>query len=143
MTVSEFAANVASIVGNDAMQGAIILVAIDRTVDRLIQKSLALSCHHPGKPSPWSHTFLLAAPFQGASTPILDCTVRDSKGNIDLHPKLFDILKTIVDKNGGVFGGELGLYDIDQVHPVGVKLISDAAPAERASIISGDSVPPH
>ena len=136
MKVSEFVASVASNVGNDALQGAIILVAIDRPLDKLIQKSLALSCHHPGQPSPWSHTFLLAGPFAGANTPILDCTVRDKDGNISFKMTLIEIIKTIVDKNGGVYSSKLCDYDIDAVHPVGVKLIPDATPAEMASIVA-------
>jgi hypothetical protein len=134
--VSDFVGSVASTVGNDALQGAIILVAIDRDLDRMIQKSLALDCFHPGKPSPWSHTFLLAAPFTGPDTPILDCTIRDEKGHIAFKLKLIDMIKTVLNKAGGVYSSKLSDYDIDQVHPVGVKLIPDATLAERVSVVA-------
>jgi hypothetical protein len=45
-----------------------------------------------------AHEFLLAAPFGGANTPILDCTVRDKHGNISFKLTLIEIIKTIVDK---------------------------------------------
>jgi hypothetical protein len=136
MKVSEFVANVAHDVGNEALQGAIILVAIDRPLDHVIQNSLALGPYHPGTPSPWSHTFLLAEAFKGAETRILDCTIRDKDDHIAFDLSLEDMIKTVLNKAGRVYSAKLGDYDIDKVHPVGVTLIPDATTAEKEKIIA-------
>ena len=136
MKVSEFVASVAKEFGDEALKGAIILVAIDRPLDHLIQTSLALGPYHPGKPSPWSHTFLLAGAFKGAETPILDCTIRDENGNIAFNVTLEEMIKTVLNKAGGIYWSKLEDYDIPQVHPVGVKLIEDATAEERDKIIA-------
>ena len=60
MMLSEFLARIAAQEGAAALQGAVILAALDRPVDHLIQLALGLGPYHPGKESPWSHSFLIA-----------------------------------------------------------------------------------
>ena len=136
MKVSEFVQTVATTVGNDALEGAIVLVALDRPVDRLIQLAQALDGYHPGRPSPWSHSFLIARTFSGAATPILDCTIRDKNNHIIWKEKLLDVLKTILLKSGGIYSGQLGDYDDPRVHPVGVKLLTTISASGRAKIVA-------
>lgn len=136
MTTTDLVRSVAAKTGNDALEGAIIIVALDRPLDRLIQESLGLSCYHPGRPSPWSHTFLLAEPFNGENTKILDCTIRDKDDQIAWTLPLIDSLKAIVNKAGRIYSARLGDYDDPRVHPAGIKILPDIPGADRRRIVT-------
>jgi len=136
MSVSEFVGSVAKIVGDDGVKGAIVLVALERPVDCLIQRCLGLSCYHPGKPSPFSHTFLISGSYNGQYTPILDCTIRDKNDRIAWKLPLIDSILAIINKRGRVYSAQLGDYDDHRVHPVGVKLIPELTNADRERIVT-------
>ena len=78
--LSEFLQQAADQSGDPGLfEGAIVFVALNRPLDRLIQHTLAAGDYHRGTPSPWSHVFLLAERYHGPTTSIVECSVR-SKG---------------------------------------------------------------
>jgi hypothetical protein len=136
--LSELLGNlVASGVPAADLQGAIVFVRLERALDNLIRHALALGPYHPGRPSPWSHVFLLAEAYSGPATPIVDCTVR-TKANRIIWDQDHDIdpIKILWHKDvkSGVCSGALDDYDDPRVPGWGVKWLQDLAPAERAAL---------
>jgi hypothetical protein len=118
------------------LKGAVVLVALDRPIDHLIQQAQGLGPYHRGEKSPWSHTFLLADAFSGPSTPILDCTIRDPQGKIAWNERLDEVLRTGIAKSGGIYAGRVEDYDDPRTTAMGVKVLFDLTPSERDSIVS-------
>ena len=137
--------------GPRSLHGAIVLVAMDRGLDRFIQAAMGLDCYHPGHPSPWSHCFLIAEPLNmqdPASTAILDCTIRDDDPEHNYPIKwedsvsIIEVIRIITNHEGRVYdtahdGVRLGDYDDSRVQPVGVKLIQGLTDDQRAAIVDG------
>lgn len=136
MSLSAFLEQVASQSGADRLKGTIVLVALDRPIDHLIRQAQGLGPYHRGRPSPWSHTFLISDVFAGPATPILDCTIRDSEGRIAWDEKLEDVLKTGIAKSGGIYTGRVDDYDDPRVTAFGVKCIFDLAPEDRDAVVT-------
>ena len=63
MSLSSFLQGLATQSGPDRLKGAVVLVALDRPIDNLIQQAQGLGPYHRGEKSPWSHTFLMADVF--------------------------------------------------------------------------------
>jgi hypothetical protein len=122
-------------VGAGSLCGAAVLLRLNRPIDDLISKSMALGPYHPGKPSPWSHTVILAEPYAGPKTKILDCTIRDAKGNVDWTSDLLPILRKGLDKNGGIYDGTVDDYDDRRVTATGVKHIPSLSAETRQAIV--------
>jgi hypothetical protein len=124
-------------IGEEQLVGAIVLCALERPVDDGIREALSLDAYHPGEPGQWSHTFLIAGPYAGENTPILDCTIRDSKtGGIDWNPDLLDVLRTGISQSGGIYAGLARDYDDPRVHPVAIKYVPSLTKEQRASIVA-------
>lgn len=136
MFLSAFLGQVASQSGADRLKGAIVLAALDRPIDHLIRQAQGLGPYHRGRPSAWSHTFLISDVFSGPATPILDCTIRDPEGRIAWDEKLEDVLKTGIAKSGGIYTGRVDDYDDPRVTAFGVKCIFDLAPDDRDAVVT-------
>lgn len=137
MTLSEFLSTVAAQEGPATLRGAVVLAALDRPIDRLIQLALGLGPYHPGKESPWSHCFLIAEDFHGSDTSILDCTIRDPKtGGLLWNEPLEDLLRQGLTSSGGIYSGKLGDYDDPRVTAHGLKLVRDLTMEDRATIVA-------
>jgi phospholipase C len=135
MNVTRFLESLAQEVGEERLEGAIVLLALKRPIDDLIRLALAAGPYHPGHRSPWSHTILVAGKFSGASTPILDCTIRADDGSILWDEPLLDFIKRDPTEQGGIYDGKLGNYDHARVTNAGVKLLDDLTPAEQTAIL--------
>jgi hypothetical protein len=135
MNVTRFLESLAQEVGEERLEGAIVLLALKRPIDDLIRLALAAGPYHPGHRSPWSHTILVAGKFSGASTPILDCTIRADDGSILWDEPLLDFIKRDPTEQGGIYDGKLGDYDHARVTNAGVKLLDDLKPAEQTAIL--------
>jgi hypothetical protein len=126
----------------DALRGAIIFVRLDRPVDDLISESLALGPYHRGKPSPWSHCFLLAEPYRGPETAILDCAVRDGKGRLIWNWSLQDTLTAIYNSSagqagaGGIYAGTVEDYASPGVTACGARWIPGLSTDERSAVVA-------
>ena len=136
MNLSSFLQDLAAESGPDRLKGAVVLVALDRPIDHLIQQAQGLGPYHRGEKSPWSHTFLLADVFSGPATPILDCTIRDEQGKIAWTEKLGEVLKTGIVTSGGIYTGRVDDYDDPRTTALGVKCLFDLTPAERDAIVA-------
>jgi hypothetical protein len=136
MALTDLLELLASGQGADALEGAIVLARLNRPIDELIANALGLGPYHPGKPSPWSHTFLIAEPFRGSGTKILDCTIRTDDGKIDWNGDLLEILGKGIDKNGRIYDGTVGDYDDPRITKWGVKWIPVLAAHQRSAIVS-------
>jgi hypothetical protein len=75
MNITSYIGSVRQKYGSDKMSGAMVFVNIDRPLDEMIRYALALDKYHLGKPSPWSHCFMISEPYKGGDTGILDCTI--------------------------------------------------------------------
>jgi hypothetical protein len=137
MEVSRAIERIAARTGPEALLGANVLVAVDRPIDEAIRHALALGPYHPGRPSPWSHCFLLAEPFSGPGTRILDCTIRDQHDPSKLlfTESLQDFVKILTQPAGAIYFGHLGDYDHPKVAPVGLKVIPSLSQAQRQAIV--------
>jgi hypothetical protein len=135
MKLSSLLDKVSIDVGADSLCGAAILLRLKRPIDDLISKSLALGPYHPGKPSPWSHTVILAEPYRGLETKILDCTIRDGNGNVDWSSDLLPILRKGIDKNGGIYDGAVEDYDDRRVTATSVKYVPALSVKTRKDIV--------
>lgn len=136
MNLSSFLQSLATQSGADKLKGAIVLVALDRPIDHLIQQAQGLGPYHRGEKSPWSHTFLVADVFSGPATPILDCTIRDAQGKIEWDEKLEEVLRTGIATSGGIYTGRVDDYDDPRTTALGVKCLFDLTPAERDAIVA-------
>lgn len=113
---SDFLVELARAEGPGALEGAIVLVALDRPIDALVRQALALGPHHRGAPGRWSHAFLIAEPYRGPDTKILDATVRDRDGRIRWRGTLAEHLRILSDATvgggaGSIYEGSVGDYD--------------------------------
>jgi hypothetical protein len=137
MILSKFLTTVAAQEGQVALHGAVVLVALDRPIDRLIRLALGLGPYHPGKESPWSHCFLIAEDYRGADTRILDCTIRDPKtGGLLWDEPLADLLKQGLTTTGGIYSGKIADYDDARVTAHGLKLLRELSKDDRVSIVT-------
>ncbi|KAA0250601.1 MAG: hypothetical protein EDX89_22635 [Acidobacteria bacterium] len=136
MTLSTFLQQIATESGPERLKGAVVLAALDRPIDDLIRQAQGLGPYHRGKPSPWSHTFLIADVYSGPATPILDCTIRDSQGRVAWDEKLDEVLKTGIARSGGIYTGRIDDYDDPRVTAVGVKCIFDLSAEDRDAIVA-------
>lgn len=136
MIVSSFLQSLAAESGPEGLKGAVVLVALDRPIDNMIQHALALGTYHRGEKSPWSHTFLVADSFSGPATPILDCTIRDAQGKIAWNGKLDEVLKTGIAKSGGIYTGRVDDYDDPRTTALGVKYLQGLTPVERGAVVT-------
>lgn len=136
MALTDLLELLASGQGADALEGAIVMARLQRPVDDLIASAMGLGPYHPGKPSPWSHTFLIAETFHGAETKILDCTIRTADGKLDWNDDLLTILQKGIDQNGGIYDGVVGDYDDPRITKVGVKWVATLSSDQRASIVA-------
>jgi phospholipase C len=134
-TLSTFLQSLADQLTPESLRGAIILAALDRPIDHLIQLALGLGPYHPGEESPWSHTFLLADCYSGPGTPILDCTIRDAEGKVPWDEPLDKLLSGGLTDAGGIYTGAVGDYDDPHVTRIGLKLLADLTEAERQKIV--------
>ncbi len=124
-------------IGEEQLVGAIVLCALERPIDDGIRDALGLDPYHRGKAGEWSHTFLIAGPYAGDQTPILDCTIRDPKtGGVDWNPGLLDILRTGISRSGGIYSGVARDYDDPRVHPVAIKWLPSLTKEQRAAIVT-------
>jgi len=135
VTLSAFLGGLAQGQGGDALNAGIVLVRMQRPVDNLIANAMGLGPYHFGRPSPWSHTFLIAEPFQGPGTKILDCTIRTSDGELDWNDDLLQILETGIDENGGIYDGTVADYDDPRVTAIGLKHLPALTSSQRTAIV--------
>jgi hypothetical protein len=140
MNISTFLSSVAQAQGADTLRGAIVFVRLQRAIDDVIAAALALGPYHRGSPGPYSHCFLVGADFSGAATPILDCTIRGSRGEVvwDLSlPETLDILARGMGPRGagGVYAARLGDYDDARVTACGVKWIPNLSVTKRQGVL--------
>ncbi len=140
--LSEFLQQAADQAGDPALfEGAIVFVALDRTLDHLIEQAMAAGDYHRGTPSPWSHTFLLAEPFNGPTTSLVECSVRSKDNKVIWDQDHADPIKIIwhKDVNSGVCRGRIGDYDDPRVNRWGVKWLPDLLPSQRQAIVTDAS----
>jgi len=141
MNTSDFLASAASTHGSDTLLGAMVFVSLDRPLDQAIRYALALGPYHPGQPSPWSHCFLLAAPYTDATTPILDCTIRDSNNAIIWNSTLQEDIQVLstgfAGRAGGIYSGRVSDYDNPKVLTCGVKWLPTITADQRRQLVTG------
>ncbi len=141
MSLSTFLGDIAKAQGADSLHGAMVFVMMDRPLDHMIVNALGLGAYHPGSPGRWSHCFLLAEPFRGPDTAILDCTIRDSAGGIvwdaDLRESIEIVLgSTVGGGAGGVYASRVADYDVPRVTDRGVRWLPGLAAASRTAIVA-------
>ena len=142
--LSEFLDQAAKQAGDPGLfEGAIIFVALNRTLDHLIQHALAAGDYHRGTPSPWSHTFLLAEAYHGPTTKLIECTVRSKDNKVIWDQDHADPIKIIWHKDvlSGVCRGEIGDYDDPRVGRWGVKWVPELLPAQRQALVADAADP--
>jgi hypothetical protein len=141
MKLSSFLAKVASGREKDYLRGAIVFVSLNRTIDHLIRRGLSLGPFHPGKPSPWSHCFIIAETYHGPETSILDCTIRNKDGSLiwDQDLKVLDTVKIVckglVGNAGGIYDGKVSDYDDSRILTRGLKVLEDLNVEQRVNLI--------
>jgi hypothetical protein len=136
--LSEFLKQAADQAGNPGLfEGAIIFVALERTLDRLIQNALAAGDYHRGTPSPWSHVFLLAEPYHGPETGLVECTVRSEENKIIWDQDHADPIAILwhKDVHSGICRGKVGDYDDNRVTRWGIKWLPELLPAQRRALV--------
>ncbi len=140
MILSAFLEQVALRSGAHTLRGAMVFVALQRPLDDLIRTGLGLGRFHPGRPSPWSHCFLLADHYTGPQTPILDCTIRDSQGAIiwdtSLSEALDMLFKGMAGAAGAIYDGVVCDYDHPRVTARGVKCLPGLSDGQRESLVT-------
>jgi hypothetical protein len=141
MTLSSFLETVASGHERDYLRGAIVFVSLNRTIDHLIRRGLSLGPFHPGKPSPWSHCFIIAESYHGPETHILDCTIRNKDGLLvwDQDQNVLDTVKIVckglAGKAGGIYEGKVSDYDDSRIVTRGVKVLESLNVQQRENLI--------
>jgi hypothetical protein len=139
MNTSDFLAANANIHGSDTLQGAMVFLALDRPLDQAIRHALALGPYHPGQPSPWSHCFLLVAPYTDDSTAILDCTIRDANNAIIWNSTLAEDIQVLssgfAGRAGGIYSGRVDDYDNPQVTACGLKWLPTLSASQRTDLV--------
>ncbi len=117
-------------------QGAIVFVALNRMLDRVIQQALALDDYHRGSPSPWSHCFLLAEPYHGPATALIECSVRTKDNRVIWDEDHVDPIKVLSgeDVKSGRCQGQIADYDDPRVTRWGVKWLDNLLPSQRQEI---------
>ncbi len=140
MNISDFIEASKDKHGPEALNGAMVFVAMDRPLDNVIRQALSLSSFHPGKPSPWSHCFLLAETYHGSQTAILDCTIRDDRNSIiwnsDLIEDLGVLTKGLEGREGGIYSGIVGDYDNEKVTNCGLCFLPFLNDVQRSGIVT-------
>lgn len=136
-TLSNFLGEIANQTSPEKLEGAIVLVSLERTLDELIQKALALGPYHRGTASPWSHTFLLTQPYSGPGTQICECSIRNNNNEIiwDGDPA-GDPLNIVLAQHveSGICVGTVADYDDDRVINKGVKFLPDISGVQRKAL---------
>jgi hypothetical protein len=140
MGIANFLDQVAHKHGSRALHGAIVFVMTDRPLSRWMSRMLARRRVDKSAPSPWSHCFLLAEPYRGASTRILDCSVRDAMGRIEWEISAGRALKMLLAGSigsgiGGVYDAELGDYDNPRIMSYGIRWLPQATAFDRVQIV--------
>jgi len=142
MILSEFLNDVKEQYGADALHGAMVFLMLDRPLDKLIASALAMGPYHKGKPSPWSHCFLITEPYKGPQTAILDCTIRDEQGNVAWETTLKETLEilsgALSSKGAGdIYAAKTGDYDEPQkVTALGVRWLPGLSLEERSKLVA-------
>jgi len=137
MKLSEFLAQLAVQEGSAEFRGAVVLTALDRPVDHLIQLALGLGPYHPGQRSPWSHCFLIAEDFHGPETAILDCTIRDPKtGGLLWDEPFEELLKQGFTHLGSIYTGKVADYDDPRVTAHGLRLVRNLTTQDGAAVVA-------
>ena len=141
--LSEFLESVILGEGAAPAIGAIVFVSLDRTLDKLVQLGLGLGPYHRGRPSWWSHTFLLAGSWIGPITPILECSVRTEDNKIIWDEDYVDPIKLLRDENilSGICRGIVGDYDDPRVMNWGFKWLPELAATQRDALVADASDP--
>jgi hypothetical protein len=144
MTLSQQLDALAARVGAGTLEGALIFVCMERTLDRLIRYALALGPYHPGQAGPWSHVFLLAEPYHGPGTGIIECSVR-TKGNKIIWDEdhKIDPIKILWHKDvkSGICTGTIADYDDPRVTNAGIKWLPALTTPQRDTIITNAQDP--
>lgn len=140
MQISAFLEEQAQQYGPEVLRGSVVFVALGRVLDNIIRYALALGPHHQGRPSPWSHCFLVAGEYQGPATRILDCTIRDNQNRLLWEPTLEESLDTLYQGllghgSGGIYSGQLTDYDDVHVTAVGLKFLPALSSAQRQGLV--------
>jgi hypothetical protein len=141
MMLSKFLDAVSRAHGVEALEGAMVFVMLKRPLDELISTALAVGPYHRGKPSPWSHCFLLAEPYRGPQTRILDCTIRDQAGRVLWHATLPETLRVVFESSvgqgaGAIYEASLGDYDDARVLAQGVKWFPGLDADDRRKLVA-------
>jgi len=139
MILSDFLMYFATKHGPESLEGAIVFVGLARPLDDLIRLGLGFGPFHPGKDSPWSHTFLIAEPFRGADTAIIECSIRDENNAViwdaSLTESLIIVATGMAGKAGGIYDGRVHDYDDNRVLTRGVKYLSELSPEQRKTLL--------
>src|SRR5258706_1572236 len=142
MVLRDFLNDVAKQQGADSLQGAVVFLMLERPLDEIIANALAIGPYHPGKPSPWSHCFLVTEPYRGLDTAILDCTIRDEQGNVAWDTPLkesLEILATGFGKKGAgaIYTAKAGDYDnATKVSAYGVRWLPGLSLDEKKKLVT-------
>src|SRR6267143_747037 len=140
MNLSDFLNLQAQKHGPEMLLGSMIFVNLDRPLDQLIRNAMALGQFHPGQPSPWSHCFLLAEPYTDASTPILDCTIRDQNDAIIWNSTLKEDIEVLArgmeGREGKIYNGRASDYNNPHVLNCGLYYLPNIAQAQRQQVVT-------
>jgi hypothetical protein len=141
MSLTRFLDKVAQAEGADALHGAMVFVMLERPIDEMISRGLSQGPHHRGTPSPWSHCVLLAEPYRGSETRILDCCIRDARGgllwDVDAKETLSIIFESTVGKGAGaIYDGRVADYDHARVKARGIKWLPELGRARAAALVA-------
>jgi len=141
MMLSKFLQTVSQTYGSEALEGAMIFLMLERPLDELISHALSLGPYHPGKPSPWSHCCLLAEPYRGPETKLLDCTIRDQVGRVIWHANLSEGLGIVFESTvghgaGAIYEAKVGDYDDPRVLARGIKWFPGLGVEERKKLVA-------
>ncbi|HEY4158176.1 MAG TPA: metallophosphoesterase [Polyangiaceae bacterium] len=141
MSLSDFLSHVVEAYSPEELEGAMVFAMLARPLDELIAQALRLGPYHPGKPSPWSHCFLIAEPYHGPSTKILDCTIRDAQGKVAWDTPLKEAIEIIFESTvgkgaGKIYDAVVGDYDDDRVTARGLKWLPGLSAPERVAVVS-------
>jgi hypothetical protein len=141
MTLSQFLSQVAAKHGAASLEGGMVFAMLQRPLDELISHALSNGPYHPGRPSPWSHCFMLAEPFKGPTTKILDCTIRDPAQKVLWNATLAQTLGIVFNSvngagAGAIYDGTVGDYDDPHVTARGLKWLPGLSPLERGALVA-------
>lgn len=149
MKLSTFLTGVAQRYGADVLEGAMVFVMLDRHLDHAIANALSAGAFHHGTPSPWSHCFMLAEPFGGPSTRILEASIRLPDGAMiwDDNTNLQRTLEIVAGSTVGNGVGEIydvplhvgttnDGYDDARVTARGIRWIPSLTPEQRRAVVA-------